>query len=117
MEHKITIISQPDVQLVVCRASEFPAGIKDAWDRLEAKLASLKGRKFYGLTFFEEGQLVYYAGLESKDEHEIASLGFPTIILKGGDYARVRLMDWTSHTDEISPIFGDLMEQSDYLTE
>ncbi len=110
MEHKVTIVSQPDIQLIVCRAVEFPAGIKDSWDRLEAKLASLKGRRFYGLTFFEEGQLVYYAGLEPKDEDEIDSLGFPTITLQGGEYARVKLMDWPSHADEIGQLFDELME-------
>jgi hypothetical protein len=110
MEHKVTIVDQPDIQLAVCRAAEFPAGIKDSWERLESRLASLRGRKFYGLTFFEEGQLVYYAGLEPMDENESVSLGFPMMTLKGGKYARVKLMDWPEHADEIGPILGELME-------
>lgn len=110
MEHKASIINQPDIELVVCRAKEFPAGIKDSWERLESKLASLKGRKFYGLTYFEEGQLVYYAGLQPMSHEEIQVLGFPTMMLKGGKYARVKLMDWNSHADEIGPIFDELME-------
>lgn len=111
MGHQATIVDQSDIELIVCRASEFPAGIKDSWERLEFKLASLKGRKFYGLTFFEEGQLVYYAGLQPVDEAEIKTLGFPTMTLKGGKYARVRLMDWNNHVDEIGPIFDELMEE------
>ena len=110
MEHKASIINQPDIELVVCRANEFPAGIKDAWERLESKLASLKGRKFYGLTYFEDGQLVYYAGLQPKNNEEIQALGFPTMRLKGGKYVRVKLMDWNSQADEIGPIFDELME-------
>ncbi len=110
MQHKVTFVEQPNIQLVVCRATEFPAGIKDSWDRLEAKLDSLKGRKFYGLTYYENGQLVYYAGLEPLNEEEISQLGFPTLMMKGGKYARVKLMDWTNHTDEIGPILEDLME-------
>lgn len=111
MEHKSTIIDQPDIELIVCRASQFPAGIKDSWERLESKLDSLKGRKFYGLTFFEEGHLVYYAGLQPLDRTEIATLGFPTLTLKGGKFARVKLMDWNNHADEIGPIFDRLMEK------
>lgn len=111
MQHKASIVSQPDLELIVCRASDFPSGIKDAWERLESKLASLKGRRFYGLTFFEEGHLVYYAGLEPVDDEEIRALGFPTLPLKGGKYARVKLMDWNDHTDEIGPIFDELMEE------
>ena len=111
MEHKATVVQQPDVQLVVCRATEFPAGIRESWEQLESRLNSLRGRKFYGLTFFEDGHLVYYAGLQPLDENEIASLGFPVMTLKGGEYARVKLMDWNDHADEIGPIFDELMEQ------
>lgn len=111
MNHKATIFDQPDVELVVCRATEFPAGIKDAWERLESKLASLKGRKFYGLTYFEDGHLVYYAGLEPLGAEEIDALGFPTMTLKAGKYARVKLMDWNDHADEIGPIMEWLMEE------
>lgn len=111
MKHSVTIVSQPDIELVVCRANEFPAGIKDSWERLESNLASLKGRKFYGLTFFEDGQLVYYAGLQPMDATEVTALGFPTMKLKGGKYARVKLMDWNQHADEIGPIFDELMEE------
>jgi hypothetical protein len=32
MEHKASIFNQPDIELVVCRANEFPAGIKDRFD-------------------------------------------------------------------------------------
>ena len=111
MEHKATIIDQPEIELIVCRASEFPAGIKDAWERLESKLASIKGRKFYGLTYFEDGQLAYYAGLQPLDSDEVNALGFPTLMLKGGTYVRVKLLDWNNHADEIGPIFDELMEE------
>lgn len=111
MKHKSTIIDQPAIELVVCRASEFPAGIKDSWERLESKLASLKGRKFYGVTFFQEGQLIYFAGLQPLDRNEVNALGFPTLTLKEGKYARVKLLDWNNHTDEIGPIFDELMEE------
>lgn len=109
MKHKATLINQPEIELVVCRAAEFPAGIKDSWERLESRLASLKGRKFYGLTFFEEGHLVYYAGLLPRDENDVRELGFPSLTLKGGKYARVKLFDWNEHADEIGPIFDELM--------
>jgi hypothetical protein len=71
MEHQVSIVDQPDIELIVCRADEFPAGIKDSWEKLESKLYSLKGRKFYVLTFFEDRQLVYYAGLQPLNETRI----------------------------------------------
>lgn len=110
-ERKITLIDQPEIQLMVCRATEFPAGIPDAWQRLESRLHSLKGRKFFGLTFFEEGQLVYYAGVVPLNEAEVTALAFPTMTLKGGKYARVKLLDWNKHKDEIGGIFDELMKE------
>jgi hypothetical protein len=110
MKYTATVVHQPDVTLVVCEANEFPAGIKDSWRRLKSKLKTLRGRRFYGLTYFEDGQLVYYAALEPLSEHEMQVLGFPTRPLKGGRYARVKLMDWNRHADEIPAIFEELME-------
>ena len=110
MPHEATIVDLPDVNLVVSRADEFPGGIKAAWDRLESKLPSLKGRKFYGLTVCEGSQLAYFAGLEPVNDEEVSSLGFPTMMIKGGEFARAKLFDWSNHTDEIGEIFGQLMQ-------
>ncbi|WP_157202638.1 GyrI-like domain-containing protein [Calidithermus chliarophilus] len=109
MPSKATLVELPDLHLMVSRADEFPNGIRPAWERLESKLASLKGRKFYGLTFTEGSQLVYYAGLEPVSAEEVAALDFPTLMIKGGTYARTKLFDWPRHADKIGEIFGELM--------
>jgi predicted transcriptional regulator YdeE len=109
MPYKVTIVDLPDVKLMVSRADEFPSGIKAAWDRLESKLPSLKGRKFYGMTVCEGSGLAYFAGVEVVSDQEAPSLGFPTMMIKGGRYARAKLLDWSDHTDMIGEIFGELM--------
>lgn len=111
MTCKATIVDLPDIQLAVSRADEFPGGIKAAWDRLESKLPSLKGRRFYGLTVCEGSQLAYFAGVMPVSDEEVASLGFPTTTLKGGKYARVKVLDWPNHTEEIGRIFDELMRE------
>jgi predicted transcriptional regulator YdeE len=99
----------PDLHLVVVRAARDQGpDIKAAWQTLEAKLSSLKGRKFYGVCQPEESETVYYAGLEPLDAKEIESLGFSTLTVKGGKYARVKLADWHEHTDQIPGIFDEL---------
>ena len=108
MQHKATIVDLPDLKLMVVRAEEFPSGLKSAWDTLESKLSSLKGRKFYGALHYEGPRTVYYAGVEAVSDEEVMALGLPTISVKGGKYARVKLLDWPKHTDEIGPIFGEL---------
>jgi hypothetical protein len=109
MACKAATVDMPEVKLMVSRADEFPGGIKAAWDRLESKLPSLKGRRFYGLTVCEGSGLAYFAGVEIVSDQEAPSLGFPTMMIKGGRYARAKLLDWSDHTDKIGEIFGELM--------
>jgi len=109
MPYKATLVDLPDFRLVVSRADEFPSGIKACWDKLESKLSSLKGRKFYGVALREGSELIYYAGLEPVSDAEVASLGFPTMMIKGGKYARAKLFDYSNHTDRIGEIFGELI--------
>lgn len=109
MKYPATIVEIPDLRLAACRADAFPSGIKDAWDRLEARMTSLKGRRFYGVTTCEGNELVYYAAVHVDSDDEAAALGLPVLHVKGGKCARVKLMDWPSHVDEIGAIFDELM--------
>ncbi len=109
MPYKATIIDLPDIRLIVSRADEFPSGVQAAWDRLESKLSSLRGRKFYGVSRCEGSQLAYFAGVVPTGEGEVQALGLPTMTIKGGKYARAKLLDWTNHKDQIGQIFGELM--------
>jgi predicted transcriptional regulator YdeE len=108
---KATTVQMPDLHLVVVRASlDREPEIKIAWRTLESKLPSLKGRKFYGVCCKEESGFAYYAGLEPVDTQETELLGFSTLTVKGGKYARVRLADWHNHTDQIPLIFENLQK-------
>jgi predicted transcriptional regulator YdeE len=109
MKPKPTTVQLPDLHLVVVRAErDREAEIKAAWQTLESKLPSLKGRKFYGVMSREESGPVYYAGLETADDDEVRSLGLPTFSIRAGSYVRVRILDWHQHTDQIGVIFDDL---------
>jgi hypothetical protein len=111
MNVKTTTVQMPDLHLVVVRASrDREPEIKAAWQTLESRLSSLKGRKFYGVCCREESEFVYYAGLEPLDTREVELLGLQTLTVKGGKHARVRLSDWHNRTDQIGPIFDHLRE-------
>ena len=106
--YKATIVDLPDLRLMVVRANEFPSGLQMAWDGLESRLSSLKGRKFYGVSRDEGSQLAYFAGVVPASDEEVQALGLPTMTIKGGKYARAKLFDWPSHTDRIGQIFSEL---------
>ena len=109
MTHKATIVELPATTLIVYRAEQDrEPEIKAAWQTLESKLTSLKGRKFYGLCYADASGTAYYAGVEPRDVEEVITIGLPTMAFTGGKYARVKLLDWPKHTDRISAIVEEL---------
>ncbi|WP_395738194.1 hypothetical protein [Prosthecobacter sp.] len=109
-----TIIQQPALRLITARSAKFPEGNRAAFRALEAHLKSLKGRKFYGLVYETETGLDYHAGLVPDNEIEerrFAALGFPITEIAAGPCARVKMLDWSSKTDQIGPSFGAMIQQ------
>lgn len=105
-----TIVDFPGCELLVCQAKSFPDGIREAWQTLEGRLGSRRGRKFYGVTEPGERGLVYFAGVEPLDQGEVDSLGFPVHRIEAGRFARVKLLDWPTRIDQIPRIFEELFE-------
>jgi hypothetical protein len=79
-------------------------GASGAFDRLEARLPSLKGRKFYGTML--NGEYRACVALEPGDSP--AAMGLETWTIPGGAYVRRKLPDWPEHVEEIGQIFGAL---------
>jgi hypothetical protein len=79
-------------------------GASGAFDTLEARLPSLKGRKFYGTML--NGEYRACVALEPQDSP--AAMGLETWTIPGGVYVRRKLPDWPEHVEEIGQIFGAL---------
>jgi len=82
----------------------------DAFQRLEAKLASLKGRKFYGLVVGGE----YRACIAIAGDEDAATLPHPTWTVPGGRYARDKIAAWEAHRDQIGPAMEALRRRPDF---
>lgn len=107
-----TLISQPTLRLITAKSAKFPEGNREAFAALESRLETLKCRRFYGLVYHTDAGLEYHAGLTPDNEIEerrFAALGFPMRQIAGGPCARMKLLDWTSKTDQIGPSFGEMM--------
>ena len=81
-----------------------PLGAGQAFDRLEARLPSLKGRKFYGTML--NGEYRACVAIESQDLP--ASMGLETWTIPGGAYVRRKLERWPERLAEIGLVFGAL---------
>jgi len=105
---QISIKKLDELNLMFVQASSFPDGIKEAWNRLEGPLATLKGKKFYGTSRFIDGAMEYRACVIPSDASEPSRLGFDTFTIPSGYYATKKLMDWPTKTHLIKTIFEEL---------
>ena len=114
---RVTIIEQAPLRLITSKSDAFPDGNAAAMSAIEAPLGSLRGRKFYGLAYGEEGGMAYYAGLVpagQAEEERFAALGFGLREIPGGPCARVKLRDWQDKLGDIGRIFTELSVEYGY---
>lgn len=89
-------------------APNGPAGSGEAFNPLEGRLASLKGRKFYATFQYPAGP--YRACVAWDSDDDPAARGLPTWTIPGGQYAKGKLANWTEHAGDIPAVFAQLSE-------
>ncbi len=108
-----TIVTVPDTSVMYV-AGETGKPIAEqapkAFKELEAKLSSLKGRKFYGVVLGDE----YRACVAIDPNDDPFSLPHPTWTLPGGKYVRRKIPNWEQHLDLIGSAFETLRRRSDF---
>ena len=110
----VTLVRQPKLRFITAKSAKFPEGNREAFRAIESRLKALKGRKFYGLVYMSDEGIKYLAGLvpdSEIEERKYMELGFPITEVEGGSYARIKLLDWTSKTDQIGPSFGAMISR------
>ena len=80
-----------------------------AFDRLEGKLATLRGRRFYGAVVDGE----YRACVAIRPEDDVQNLPYPTWTIPGGKYVRQKLVDWEHQRQTIGPTIMRMRERKD----
>jgi hypothetical protein len=98
------LVTLDDVKVMFVVSPSGPQGAGEAFDRLEARLPSLKGRKFYGTLLNGEYRACVALGAQDAP----AGMGLQTWTIPGGVYARRKLERWSERLPEIGQIFGAL---------
>lgn len=88
-----------DVKLMCLKSPDGPISAGKTFDKLESKLPSLKGRRFYGLSKLEGDNMTYFACVKVQGEEDASKFGFQEIVLPKGEYEREAIMDWEDHID------------------
>jgi hypothetical protein len=98
------LVTRDPVTVMYVVSPNGPQSAAETFDRLEAPLPSLKGRKFYGTML--NGEYRACVALEPEDRPD--AMGLETWTIPGGAYVRRKLPDWPEHADEIGEIFTAL---------
>jgi hypothetical protein len=101
----------PDVRVMYVESATGVAGAAEAFDRLEAKFSSLRGRKFYGTLLPPAGPYRACVAIEPGDDPP--ALGLPTWTIPGGKYLRAKVADWESRKEEIGRGFERLRAEGE----
>jgi len=91
-----TIVDCPRIEVLRVRADMRGKGPKAAFDVLESKLPSLKGRRFFGTVRILDDDEEYYACVERLPTEDPEALGLEVGTIPGGRYVRRRVWDWES---------------------
>jgi hypothetical protein len=79
-------VTREDTTVLFVRCADEPAAIRAAWERLEAIVGSLRGRRFVG-AFWPSGD--YWACVERLADEQVGDL--EAGVVPGGTYLRERL--------------------------
>lgn len=104
---KLNIIIIDDITVAQVKSTSGPAGAALAFNKLEAKMNGLRGRKMYGIFYPQLGD--YFASVKL-DKDFPDDMGFISGIIPGGKYAKQEIKNWGSKVKEIGSSFEKLKE-------
>ena len=101
------VLDDIDVMCVIAKGG--PVGASSAFGALEARLPTLRGRRFYAT--FLKGE--YRACVALRSDDDPAALGLDVWRIPGGRYERLRLLDWQDRVSEIAATFDEMVPESE----
>jgi len=102
----MTEIQLEDISVMCVVAKGGPSGARAAFDELESKLPSLRGRKFYGT--YHEGE--YRACVAMNEGDSPHAMKLITWVIPGGRYLREKVDDWEQKVETLASVFESWLE-------
>ncbi|KKT83185.1 MAG: hypothetical protein UW82_C0045G0008 [candidate division WWE3 bacterium GW2011_GWC2_44_9] len=98
---------------VLCVEATGVKNSGEAFNSLETKIGSLKGRKFYGTLLGNPETGLYRACVEILQSENAEKLGLSNWVIPGGRYLRCKITDWGDKTNLIGPTFGEMAKEAE----
>jgi hypothetical protein len=104
-----TLVELAAISVLRVRADWKAGGPPAAFETLESKLTSLRGRRFYGMFYRGAGEEEYSACVARTESDDPVRMGLEAGEIPAGWYARRRIRDWEEDTTQIAVQFRDLI--------
>jgi len=105
-------VERQEVEVLRVLADMKGKGPPEAMKRLESRLSSLKGRKFYGtFRLLPDGE-EYFACVEKMPHDDPKAMGLDVGTIPGGLYVRRKIFDWESviAQGKLGSIFKEMVQ-------
>jgi hypothetical protein len=105
-----------DIPVMRVKADWKGKGPSAAFDLLESKLPTLRGRRFYGtFRFLPEGGEEYYACVAMEETDDSRKFDLETGVIPSGWYIRRKVMNWEQvlRNGQLRSIIRDLVKGED----
>lgn len=106
-------VELPDVPVLRVKADMKGKGPSAAFDLLESKLPTMKGRKFYGTFEMKPEGEEYYACVARVESDDPEKMQLETGLIPGGWYARSKLADWEKNLSKLPTLFEEMARSND----
>ncbi|MCJ7458629.1 MAG: GyrI-like domain-containing protein [candidate division Zixibacteria bacterium] len=110
--NKSNIVEFKSKKIMYVKTSDIPSDVPKAFEKLESHLLTLKGRKFYGAFFYNQGNPFYWACVEIKEGDNLNNPELEIGMLPAGKYATRKLKKWSDEKDIPKKIVGTFEEMS-----
>ena len=108
-----TYVELQEIPVLRVRADMKGKGPSSAFNLLESKLPTIKGRKFYGTFQPKRDGEEYYACVVRIDTDDPEKMELGTGVIPGGWYARSKLMDWEKNLSKLPGLFEEMARTHD----
>ena len=100
-----------DVSLICLRATSFPEGIMDAFNKLQDSLPNCSERTWYGISKpNEQGEIIYKAAVTALSDREAEETGFESFTVTKGIYLTEEIKNWRENMRMIGETFNKLLQ-------
>jgi hypothetical protein len=98
------------LKLFCMPATSFPAGVKEAFKKLERLLPTKEGRTFFGISHgSKDGSIIYKAAVLEAFDGEGTSYGLENFTLTQGDYLTETILNWQEKMEKFETVFKNLL--------